>query len=95
MVQWSDDDGAAANEPDDDPGSRILGDQINELMALNSQKAARLAAQQEQIGRLMCRVEQLERENAALRESRDYWVDRLASLDVAADFPLNATKHSR
>jgi hypothetical protein len=79
MVQWSDDDGSAANEPD------------LEFFA------GKLTIMAEQIGALICRVGQLEREKEALRESRDYWVDRLADLDAPREtpaFPLNATKHS-
>lgn len=43
----------------------------------------RLANQAEQIGALMCRNNQLERENAALRESRDYWVDKRVNLEAS------------
>lgn len=71
MVQWSDDDGSAANEPE------LRSDTPTMTEQWRQEAVERLANQAEQIGALMCRNNQLERENAALREANQSRVDLL------------------
>jgi len=76
MVQWTDDGGPTID--------------FTSPADARPEVLARLTAQAEQIDRLMCRINQLERE-------RDYWVNKLANLDAPREtpaFPLNAIKHS-
>jgi hypothetical protein len=89
------DDGSVANEPYD-PDSQFVTVLRSELQRGHS----KLTTQAGQIGALMCRVEQLERENSSLCEI----IKRLADHSSAAPsvshenpaaFPLNAIKHSR
>lgn len=92
MVQWpDDDDGSAAHEPETqanpDPSEVIRV--LNASLAVTSMNSAeqrhRLANQQEQIGRLICERDQLQREIEAVRGL----LSRLPEEDAAAD-PVKA-----
>lgn len=95
MVQWSDDDGSAANEP---------MQQVSESSIAGM--SARITAQAEQIGALVCRIEQLEREKQdwidAWTKERSFWRKFYAEHPEHATvshetptFPASALKHSR
>ncbi len=109
------DDGSAAHEPVVfRPGNVRPGftsyptqdaDQGHGLSALLTKQGAEIGNLELDKAQLMCRIAQLERENKALRHSRDFWCDVAhmppnnpdvdVSHETPAAFPANALKHSR